>query len=198
MSEFKQTWWDQNLPTRFNEFQSWVGASNEPSKVYFRNFVKEKGYKTLVDLGCGNATEYFAYKQEIPDLLYIGVDSSQYLYDLNTSKGVTMIKSDITRTPLNDSAFDIAFSRHVLEHQPNFRPALKEIIRLGKKVSVHVFFIPPKEGNEIINYSKEQNLYHNQYSKSEIEDFVKSFKDVEKFEWVQITANEVGLIMYKK
>lgn len=197
-SQFQQTWWDKNLPTRFNEFQSWVGPSTEPSKVYFRNFVKEHGYKSLLDLGCGNATEHFAYQSEYPELEYTGVDSSEYLNKMNTSKGVKMIKSDITNVPLPDSSVDVAFSRHVLEHQPDFKPALSEIIRLGKHVSIHIFFISPSEKDQIINYSPQENLYHNTYVKSDIENYVNTFDSVERFEWVKITASETAMIVYKK
>jgi hypothetical protein len=47
MSEFKQTWWDNNINNRYEEFASWVGDSNSLSKVFFRNYIKEKKYTSF-------------------------------------------------------------------------------------------------------------------------------------------------------
>ena len=113
MENFKQTWWDNNLPNRFNEFNSWIGDKNAQSKVFCRKIIKEKKYKTLVDLGCGTATEYLAYKEEYPELEYLGVDSCKTLHDANVKLGVPMLLSDIMNTNLGENSFEVAFSRHV-------------------------------------------------------------------------------------
>lgn len=187
---FKQTWWDDNLSTRMDEFKSWIGSSNEPSKKYLREYVKKMGYKTIIDLGCGTATEYFAYKQEQPNVKYLGIDSSKVLYDINTAKGVPMVLAPAEDTHLIDKHSDFVFSRHVLEHQPDFGPILYEMIRLARKEAVHIFFIPPGETGHI-GYAKEENLYHNRYEKKKIEHFLLS-RGLS-FNWVPIGKTEVAL-----
>lgn len=197
MNNFEQTWWDQNLVTRFDEFASWVGDSNQPSKKMFREYVKDKGYLSLIDFGCGNATEYFAYKKEYPELSYLGVDSSTFLYNLNISKGIPMALVENDKTILLENQADVVFSRHVLEHQPSFKPLLSEMIRLAKKEVVNVFFIAPKE-KEIINYDPIDNLFHNTFCIDEIEDYLRNHEDVQTFSWIPITFTEVGLSIIKK
>lgn len=191
----KQTWWDNNLEKRFNEFESWVGPSSAKSKVWAREYVKQKGYKSLVDLGCGPATEFFAYKREYPELSYLGVDSSKFLYERNMKLGVPMLLSPIEETNLLNNHSEVAFSRHVLEHQPDFRPVLKEIIRLGSKIGIHIFFIKPGTSPEHIGYDPNENLYHNRYNKKDIEEFISPL--VESFEWVDIGTDECALIIKK-
>lgn len=194
MSE--QTWWDKEIKDQFLEFKSWVGDKNAPSKVWCRGFVKNHELKTLVDVGCGNATEFFAYKEEYPELEYLGVDSSNFLYEFNLSKGVPMIHSDADNTPLPDSSYDVAFSRHVLEHQKDPYPILDELVRVADKVAIHIFFIPPGE-EEIINYDEKQNLYHNTFRKEDLEKHLNSKEKVEKTEWITFfTQNEQALIIW--
>lgn len=195
MEDFKQTWWDDNLDKMYDEFVSWVGGRDSTSKVFFRNYVKEKQYKTLLDLGCGNATEFFAYRDEYPELCYTGLDSSSFLYEKNTSLGVNMVLSPAENTGLSDRSYDVVFSRHVLEHQPDFKPVLTEMIRLSSKEAIHVFFIIPGESPEHIGYEPSQNLFHNRYNKSDIEKFISLNNLVESYEWVSISEAECALII---
>lgn len=196
-SYFKQTWWDKNLGMRFEEFASWVGPSGAYSKVFFRIYVKSKGYRTMIDLGCGNATEYNAYKIEYPEMDYLGVDSSEFLYKRNTELGIPMILSEAQNVPMEDNSVDVVFSRHVLEHQPSFKPVMEEMIRLARVEAIHVFFLIPGYG-EIINYDVEQNLFHNVYSKTEIDDFLASHPDVAGFSWIPLSKEEEALSIIKK
>lgn len=192
---FKQTWWDNNLPTRFEEFYSWVGSESAHSKVFFREFIKNKGFESIVDLGCGPATEYFAYKKEYPEIKYLGVDSCKVLYDKNTEKGVPMILASAEATGLPDNYSDVSFSRHVLEHQPSFQPILSEMLRIGKKLAVHIFFIPPGDKEEHIGYDPSQNLYHNRYKRENIENFLSLHEKVKNFNWYQVNDSEIALII---
>jgi ubiquinone/menaquinone biosynthesis C-methylase UbiE len=191
--EFKQTWWDNNLSKRFDEFTSWIGSSDSTSKIFFRNYIKEKKYKTLIDLGCGTATEFSAYQKEYPELSYLGVDSSKFLFDLNTKLNIPMWNSSAENTNLISNHSEVIFSRHVLEHQPTFQPVLLEMIRLASKEAIHVFFIPPKDDPEHIGYDSSENLYHNRYNKNDIELFLTNHKKVKDFKWIDINTVEVAI-----
>jgi ubiquinone/menaquinone biosynthesis C-methylase UbiE len=191
----QQTWWDKEIKDQFLNFKSWVGDSKAPSKVWARSFVKENGWTTLLDIGCGNATEFFAYKQEYPELEYTGVDSSRFLNEFNISKHIPMVLAEADNIDLKDGFVEVAFSRHVLEHQDKPYPILDEMIRLANKVAIHIFFIPPGD-TEIISYDKKQNLYHNTYNKKEIEDYLSMTKKVKTFHWVPLPNNEEALVIY--
>lgn len=192
--EFKQTWWDKNLPTQFEVFQSWIGDSSSRSKKLLREYVIDIKCKSLVDLGCGTATEFFAYRNEYPELTYLGVDSSEFLYKRNVDLGVPMVMASVESTGLPDSSYEVAFSRHVIEHQPSFEPILNEMIRVGSKKAIHIFFIPPKDNIEVINHDPKENLYHNQFDKLKIEKFIESNSKVKEFSWIGLQTESVLII----
>ena len=198
MIEHQQTWWDNNLGKRFDEFVSWVGSKDATSKVFFRNYVKNKQYKSLIDLGCGNATEFFGYKEEYPELTYLGVDSCKLLYDKNKEAGVPMVLAYASNTQLEDNSADVVFARHVLEHQPDFKLVLNEMIRLASKESIHVFFMPPTQAPTHIGYDPTENLYHNRFNKLEIEEHISNNEKVASYEWLKISSIETALIIQIK
>jgi len=184
----KQTWWDENLPTMYGTFCGWVGASTAPSKFYFRNFLKEIDFSTIIDIGCGPATEYEGFKHAGIEAEYTGVDSSEYLYKANTARNIPMILAPAHDIPVDDSAYEVAFSRHVLEHQPDFRPLVDELVRVSSKLAAHIFFIKPAD-SENIDFNEDLNLYHNTYQQSSIEEHLLKNPKVEKVEWRNITAS---------
>ena len=198
MTEFKQTWWDKNLPNRMEEFNAWIGDKNAQSKVYCRRIVKKGNYKSLIDLGCGTATEFFAYKEEYPELKYLGIDGCKPLYDRNVKLGVPMLLSTVNDTKLLDDQYEVVFARHVLEHQPIFQSTLEEMIRIGSQLAMHVFFMIPRDEPEGIGYNATDNLYHNRYDKRAIEKFLTNHSKVKAFEWQSINISENVLLIYLK
>jgi hypothetical protein len=88
----------------------------------------------------------------------------------------------------------LSYSRHLFEHLPSYKDALKEMIRISSKYVVHIFFIKPSE-EENINYWEEENLYHNQYSKNDIEKYLARNKKVKSFEWMDINDKENALVI---
>ena len=127
----------------------------------------------------------------------MGVDSSEFLFKRNGLLGIPMMKASGEDIPLPDNSFDVVFSRHVLEHQPSFKPVLSEMIRIARDEAIHVFFIIPQD-TEIIDYNQEENLYHNTFSKPDIETYLKEHESVESFIWTPIIEGETGLIIKKK
>lgn len=190
---FKQTWWDNNLLKRMDEFKSWIGGSDSISKKYLRAYIKQLDYQSVIDLGCGVATEYSAYQKELPNVSYLGIDSSKILYDNNTKQGIPMILASAEETGLKDNYSECVFSRHVLEHQPDFKPILKEMVRLASKEAIHVFFIIPGKAKSHIGYDEKENLYHNRYNEKEIEDFLLSLDKVSAIKWERIGKEETSL-----
>jgi len=112
-----QTWWNKNLsnPEMMKTFEGWIGDQNSVSKIFIRNYVKSKEYKSLVDVGCGIATEYDGYKNDNYDIKYTGVDSCTILVEKNKSRGVPMIESNCESIPVEDNTYEVSFSRHILK-----------------------------------------------------------------------------------
>ena len=68
------------------------------------------------------------------------------------------------------------------------------MIRVASKYVVHIFFIKPDE-TEKINYWEEENLYHNRYSKNDIENYLSKNSKVKSFEWLDINEAENALVI---
>lgn len=138
------SWWNKNVETRIDDFKSWIGDFNQPSKVYCRNYVADKKYKNLIDCGCGLATDYFGFKTNGYEVGYTGLDSCKYLVELNRADGITMIEAELVETlPISDNSYDVVYCREVLEHLPYYEKTVNEFIRIAAKEVIIVFFIRP-------------------------------------------------------
>lgn len=198
MSENKvieQTYWDKNFKEdkEFAEkFFTAIGDTNAHSKVWFRIWLKENSVKfnNCLDVGCGPATEFEGFKNDGIEMEYTGVDSSEYLVELDKSRGANMILAHAHEIPVEDSSYELVMSRHVLEHNPDFKPVLNEMIRCASKLAVHIFFRKPREQEKIF-YNEEEGLYPgNIYSTHAINEFLTNHPKVKKFEWVEINKKE--------
>lgn len=199
MEIYKQTWWDNNLinENMFKTFLGWVGDSSAVSKKKFREFLKNKNFTSIVDVGCGPATEFFGFAEDGIKINYTGVDSSNYLVNYNKNRNIPMILAEAHDIPVVDNSFEVAFSRHVLEHQPSFKPVLSELVRISSKLAVHIWFHKP-EDKEIIDYDPNQKLYHNFYKKEDIENFLMLNKKVKNIEWLNVDEKENILLVWLK
>src|SRR5690242_13941185 len=90
-------WWNKNVEIRMDDFKSWIGDFNYPSKIYCRNYVIGKKYKSIIDCGCGLATDYFGFKNDNYEIDYTGLDSCKYLVDLNKNYGIKMIEAELEK-----------------------------------------------------------------------------------------------------
>lgn len=193
---FKQTWWDNNLKKeyKFNEYLGWLGDSNAESRIFIRDNIKELEIKSIVDFGCGPCVDYQSLKDDGYEFEYLGIDSCVHLTEVNQSKDIPFLNSSVEKTGLKDNSYELSYSRHLFEHLPSYKDVLKEMIRISSTYVVHIFFIKPSE-EEKINYWQEENLYHNQYAKIDIEKYLKPNKKVKSFEWMDINDKENALVI---
>lgn len=195
MENNKQTWWDKEIKNQFSEFKFWVGTSNATSKVVIRDFIIKEGYTSIVDFGCGICDDYFEYLK-IP-IHWRGIESSLFLYEHAQEKEIPVINVEAHDTNLPYNTTEVAYSRHVLEHQRHYEPILTEMIRIASKIVIHIFFIPPRD-TEIINWQRETNLYHNTFIRKEMETFIMSNLKVKDLTWLLISKTEEVLIIKLK
>lgn len=193
---FKQTWWDINLVNeqKFNEYLRWLGDRQADSRVFILDNIKELEIKSIADFGCGPCVDYFSLKEDGYEFDYLGIDSCIHLSEVNTSKDIPFLNSSVEKTSLADNSYELSYSRHLFEHLPSYKDVLKEMIRVSSKYVVHIFFIKPSE-EEKINYWQEENLYHNQYDKIDIEKYLEQNEKVESFEWMDINDKENALVV---
>lgn len=195
-SLFKQTWWDNNLDNSnmYNEYLVWIGDTNAQSRVVVREKIKNLNIKSIADFGCGPCIEYHALTSEGYDFKYLGIDSCTHLKEVNESKGISFLSAPVEKTGLKKNSYELSYSRHVLEHLPSFEDALNEMIRVASKYVVHIFFMKPGE-EYVESYWENDNLFHNTYAVSDIENFLKGNDKVESYEWIDINEKENALFI---
>lgn len=182
------TWWDINAKKKSKEIYTWIGDENALSKVYSRKHIYNKGYKSIIDLGCSNATMKIGFDKEKYDIKYVGVDKCNYFIQNKDY----CINCDFFSTPFEENSFDIVFSRYIVEQLSDFRNYFDETIRLAKKEVLHIFFIKP-QSEEFILYDENNKLFNNIYCKQDIEHYLNNNSKVESFHWYSIDKNEEAL-----
>ncbi len=167
-----------------------MGDENANTKRYSRQYIYSKGYKSIVDLGCANASMYVGFQKESYNIDYTGIDSCVYFVNKNKERCIKCVLSDVIKTPFVERSFEIVYSRHIIEHQPEFETYLEETIRIAEKEVLHIFFKIPWSEKEYIFYTDEDNLYHNTYNKEDIETYLKNHQRVKEFSWRILNNNE--------
>jgi len=182
---FEQTWWKKHLPKEgmYETFIGWIGGEESEDIQTCVNFVSEHKIRSMVDLGCGPCLIYNMMKEKNPDTAYYGLDSCDFFQSINEQKGINFSLGIIEETNFRDNQFELAYSRHVLEHLPCFEDALSEMIRISNRYVVHKFFYTPVTGRGKRKFFAEHELYTNVYSLERVEDFLRSHEKVKSFTW---------------
>lgn len=105
---------------------------------YLKEFVGEKRPKRVLDLGCGRGI----ISLEISELAgsVWGIDYSQENLDQARMfqkelgvRNVRFLRADAKKLPFKDNYFDMVISSEVLEHIPDPKSVLEEIVRVCKR-----------------------------------------------------------------
>ena len=91
-----------------------------------------------------------------------------------------------------DSSYECVYCREVLEHLSYYEKSVSEFIRIASKEVIIVFFIPPNEQDDQINYWEAEDLYHNVYSKKKLEKYILANPKVEALFWSDV--NDLGYV----
>lgn len=187
-----EIWWTVHKEM----FRTWLLDTDSASRIKVREHVKKMAYRNLLDAACGHCAEYFGYKQDKIDIDYYGLDITKHLVDDATAYGLNVVRASIEDIPYQDSFFDLAYARHILEHLEYYEKAINELIRVAKKEVIIVFFISLGEVDKIDRgISNGFVVYHNNYAKDKLFDYIKSNKKVKnlEFEEVNFCASNLNL-----
>ena len=209
-----EKWWSENLFSGKTEYEhhgkkiqmpsieefsnSWMGSILEKDRVKVRkNF---KRYKSILDVGCGGSPEFYGI-QKFKKLKYTGLDITPEIVELNLAKGINCVVGSANQIPFEDSSFDVVHSRHVIEHMEDYKKPIEEMIRVAKFLVLISFFIEPLETGESIksldNENTEYEIYHNQYSKSEISQLLETNNQVKSHKYSKLEGQSKTLLKIK-
>ncbi len=195
-----EQWWEQCLGSQVSmlTFSQWLGDINAQSRVAVREHVKNKNYKSILDIPSGLCIDFFGFKHNGVDIDYYGIDITPKLVDYAQAQGINVHCGSIEEIPMRDASVDVCYARHILEHLDYYQKAISGLIRVATKEVIIVFFIKPGEKPDKIHYSDCGGylLYHNYYNQQQLEQYVQTFSQVDKLEWEEVSSNEIILHIY--
>ncbi len=198
-----EQWWEQTLEDKVSleTFRDWLGNAQAPSRKTFRNYIKERGYTSMLDAACGLCIDYWGIQNEEIAIKYTGLDVTERLVSANCTNGVNVVLGSIESIPFEDGAFELTYGRHILEHLEGFETALDELIRCASKEALVTFFlIPSARTHNTISVGLDNGypIYHNVYSKWRIERHIENNPKVDHYRWERVGDREEYLHVHIK
>src|SRR3989304_8937372 len=193
-----EIWWERCLGEKvsWDTFYSWLGDENDPIRQTVKEHVLQKNYSSFLDAGSGLCIDYWNLKFAKENIDYLGLEITPKLIDRAKLLGIPVIQGSIEAIPLQDNAFDLCFARHILDHLDGYQKAMNELIRVAKKEALVVFFIRPSTQEQdqiVLGTNNGYDLYHNQYCKKKLEEFILQNPKVKGIKWNELNIDNTLL-----
>lgn len=123
------------------------GSGKEhPSRAFVASLIGEG--ESVLDVGCGAGAGYEALAAVGLASRYVGVDSSEpsieIARELYPAGDFRIGSATSLMSQFGPKSFDVVLVRHVLEHLPDFEPAMTETISVSRRLALFVFFLTPR------------------------------------------------------
>jgi len=192
--------WDEDDIKAF--LRSGQEGVESPSRTKIREILFEFPGATLLDAACGPAVELEGYKKYGINVDYTGSDFTYSMVDhaRKIFPGYKFHVGNITCLAEKESSFDIVLARHIFEHLPHYKQAMKECLRVARKRVIVNFFIELNDTEEDIITTRGKDSYNNCYSRRIFESFltktlkVREFKNYRNLGASNFSQNEIYLI----
>jgi SAM-dependent methyltransferase len=142
----KENWrhWTPELAKIF--LRSGPEGKSHPSRVRLLSLLE--GLSSVLDVGCGNGVMFEMIRKRRLDLDYLGIDVTEkllqvarQLFPADAHRFRRMSLYDLKKLRRK---FDAVVCRHVLEHLPDYVPAVQYLYSCARKKLILVFFLPPQ------------------------------------------------------
>lgn len=163
----KENWrhWTPELAKIF--LRSGPEGKSHPSRARVLDLLE--GVSSVLDVGCGNGVMFEMIREKELDLDYLGIDVTEKLLRVARK----LFPADARRFRLMSlydlkklrRKFDAVVCRHVLEHLPDYIPAVQYLYSCARKKLIIVFFLPPQplSSGRKRDEKFERNFYNHTY-----------------------------------
>ena len=141
--------------------ENWRHWTPELAKIFLRSGPEGKSHRSrakvlslldgassILDVGCGNGVMFEMIREKGLDLDYLGIDVTEKLlavarelFPADAHRFQQMSLYDLKKLRRK---FDVVVGRHVLEHLPDYVPAVQYLYSCARKKLILVFFLPPQ------------------------------------------------------
>ncbi len=139
--------WRRFTPEQVKEFlRSGVEGPEHPSRA--KAVSSLKGMTSVLDVGCATGVMFELIHARWPGIDYLGIDSTEQFvrearerFPTHADRFQTLSLYDVERL---GRTFDAVLCRHVLEHLPDYVPAVQRLYSAARKKLILVFYLPPR------------------------------------------------------
>lgn len=147
---------------------------DDPERKTIRRILEEEKPSSILDAGCGPATEIQGYMKYGINISYLGLDRSSYMLSIakKRHRNTNFAKGDVEEMPFQSNSFNAVLLKHILEHLPDYQKTVQEAIRVSNEIIIIDFFhrlLPTKFD---IHLRDRRGFWNNWYSKSKFESFL--------------------------
>ena len=135
-----QSYWEEDLTEE--ECNRWLGDTKSLCKTYAMDYIKQKGFKSLIDCGAGIFTQYDLMIEKKMDLRYVATEITEKFVNLGIEKGIEIYHCSVEKMNVPDQHCEIAMCIAVLNHQTDFKDSIAELLRIAEKEVIISFFKP--------------------------------------------------------
>lgn len=163
-------WWNANLTDE--NMGEWLSSRgwwqlDHPQRQRFHRFMRNHKPASMLDCGGGPLLELRALRQAGIAVEYHLLEVTQRFVDMAAAEGVDAMLGSIHDIASADRAYDLVYCRHVLEHVPNWRRALSEMVRVARRF-VYIALMHPLAPVTTERRDPRTGLQWNRYSKHDI------------------------------
>lgn len=147
----------------------WENRSREWAGKTVASLV-ERGAKTMVEVGPGAGVDYARHFYPLVQagrLYYTGFEGSAGLCRALQQKYPAAMWQNVPIESLPERAFDVAYARHVLEHQPTLEPALSKLLGAAVSHAIIVWYRPPAAA-AFAEYDAANNVYYQTFERAAV------------------------------
>ena len=180
MKKIKQyQWWIDNVPKQLDTFIGWLGTTEDISRIWLRNFMRDNSIKSVLDVACGVCIDKQGFDNDKLNIKYRGIDTSEFLVNRGKDNGYDCVVGNIEDIPEQDKSWELVFGRHIIEHLEYYEKAIEEMCRVASKCVVVIHFLPMAEMDKIV-ISDTDNVYNNEYREDRFVKYCEQFGKVER------------------
>lgn len=169
----RRDYWDTTKEQEVEHVVSLLSETQDPERIEIRRLLRELEARSLLDAGCGPATELTGYEESALRIDYTGIDGSQrmLLRARQRHPGATFIRGSLGELPFADQSFDVVLLKHILEHQTDYRPLVRDAVRVSRRAVIinHFHRLLPLPWNVMLKDRRGFN--NNWYARSKFEKF---------------------------
>ncbi len=139
--------WRRFTPEQIRDFlRTGHEGRDHPSRA--KALALLEGMRSVLDVGCGTGVMFELVRERRPDLDYVGVDVTPQFVEAARQRFPDAAERfrELSLYELDrlGRTFDAVLARHILEHLPDYAPAVQRMWeRAGRKLII-VFYLPPR------------------------------------------------------